>query len=383
MAVLARVVLVMLSFAGPAAADLQVGRRRRPGQKTRLKVVTDMGMDDWGAFASLHAAGMDPEAILATNGMMTPSEFYLTFQEFLRSWGVRSPLYQGTEGMEHCFEPGQCLNTSFVDDWHYRRILRSFFQSPMPPVPEVPVADASFWTHGGCSPKYTLLVLSPVSDVASALNGNSDITQCIERIVLAGGTFKGSELKKTDPMTGGALIAVDDSGDFDASGGNLVELNVAADAPAAAALLGMGVPVTIVPLEVDSIARPGLQTVQPEGEVTTEQLDEIWFQNQYLMQGLCKGGRHPRRPSMLQHMACIHKGRRNDVNSMDMDAITAAYLWSQELFVLETKGVKVNNVTGATSVVTSGCQGDDHCHEVQVATGFNAIAWVQKLSSMI
>merc|ERR1712228_1040385 len=80
---------------------------------------------------------------------------------------------------------------------------------------------------------------------------------------------------------------------------------------------------------------------------TAEQLDEIWFQNQYLMQGLCKGGRHPRRPSMLQHMACIHKGRSNDVYSMDMDAITAAYLWSQELFVLETKGVKVNNVTAA------------------------------------
>jgi len=382
--------VLLLLLAAPAAADLILRGGRRlngsaPEQKRRLKVVTDMGFDDWGAFASLHAAGLEPEAILATNGMMKPTEFYLTFKDFLQTWGMQSPVYQGTE---RCYNDSQCLDTYFIDNWRYRTNLRSFFQSPMPVVPAKSQPDAEFWEAGGCEEKYTLLVLSPASDVALAVSEKPERADCIEEIVLAGGTFDPDALRQYDNITYfGALIMVNGSGQYDNSQPfRNAELNVAADAPAAAFMLGLGVPVTIVPLEVDSIARPGLEKMLADGEEPKEEDEDgsqwekdVYFQNQYLMQGLCNGSVPA---SMLQHMACINKGK-GDVHTLDMDAITAAYLFSKELFDLEPGKVTVDRTTGVTSLVESCSSDAGECYEVQVATGFNATAWVQQLRAMV
>lgn len=396
--------VLLLLLAAPAAADLNLRGGRRlngsaPEQKRRLKVVTDMGFDDWGALASLHAAGLEPEAILATNGMMKPTEFYLTFKDFLQAWGIQSPVYQGTE---RCYDEAQCLSTSldsFIDGWGYRENVRSFFQSPMPVVPAKSQPDAEFWEAGGCEEKYTLLVLSPASDVALAVSAKPDRAECIEEIVLAGGTFDPSALQQYDNITWkDVLIMVNDSGvvppDYYAQPFRNAELNVAADAPAAAFMLGLGVRVIIVPLEVDSIARPGLQKKlddgdEPDGDGSQWRKD-VFLQNKYLMQGLC-GSRpqghhhhhhHQSRQSMLEHMACINKGE-GDVHTLDMDAITAAYLFSKELFDLEPGHVEVNRTTGITSLVDSCSSDAGECHEVQVATAFNATAWVQQLRAMV
>merc|ERR1711897_84105 len=99
------------------------------------------------------------------------------------------------------------------------------------------------------------------------------------------------------------------------------------------------------------------------------------------MQGLCFGG-DPGKHSMLKQMACISNGL-GDVHTLDMDAITAAYLWSESLFRLASFNVTVDRTTGATTL-SSMCSGSPgECREVAVATGFDATTWVQQLRSML
>mmetsp|Transcript_64107 Transcript_64107/g.164976 ORF Transcript_64107/g.164976 Transcript_64107/m.164976 type:complete len:587 (-) Transcript_64107:528-2288(-) len=352
--------------------------------RRRIKVITDMGFDDWGAFAVLNAVGLDPEAALATNGMMKPTEFATDFAKLLDSWGLKTQVYNGTE---ECYTSA-CPDTSFIaapDGWGYSPKLMDIFPHALggghAGAGETH-RGLNFWMAGGCDTKYTLLVLSPASDVARDLTANPGLRDCIEEIVVAGGFYEnsaqGSTLPDDDPSTANDIL-VGPASDI-MTGTQAHELNVVADAPAAKQLLSLGIPVRVIPIEVDSVDRIGkelMAVLGPAGPTHLKGEAQVNLTTQSYMQ-LCQRGLGKEDPSMLGFLACLHSAG-GSLATLDMDAIAASYLWKPELFTFATQRVNINATTGLTSLCEPGAQDDDCSGEVQVATDFSTVDWMQSL----
>jgi len=338
-----------------------------------IKVVTDMGFDDWGAFAVLKAAGDEPTAALVTKGMMQPSNFGQKFASLLGSWGFSTTVHMGTE---KCYDqPSGCIaDTSFIDaDWEYPQNVGKHFDNATGSETSTgkvqPQKD--FWDCTKTGP-YTLLVLSPISDVATWLSDNNDTAKCIEQIVFSGGFFNtnGEVSETTDNSTYQALVATLDNKTLVEPGVHLAELNVVADRKAMDFVLNFGIKITMIPIEVESIDRVGKEaSPDPSNQTseTTKKTDE-------LKKALPQEGD----AAMLQKMADIHASG-GDVATLDLDAIVATYLtkWNN-LFTEDGAKVKV-----LENGVTHKCHTDDSsCVNVVLGTNFDATGWYEQMMSL-
>merc|ERR1711963_673459 len=171
-----------------------------------------------------------------------------------------------------------------------------------------------------------------------------------------------------------------------------------------------GVPVTIIPLNVESIDRYGKQVALKEDP----KLKVLAFERQASLtqEGivpLCRDGLavngeeiavNPNAPKpgkpeaeMLRRLACIRSvsyEQKSTEYTVDMDAIVATYLWRPELFEWDMASlVAMDSVSGMTyskckELVPGACQCEDaagvlSCARVKRATGFNAIDWFAKM----
>jgi len=342
-----------------------------------IRVVTDMGFDDWGAFSVLHAAQCTPTKALATKGMMMPSTFSASFASLLKSWNLDTKVYKGTET---CYQSKPCIDDSFIEkDWHYRSDLQKAYssraQGPFPKASGVSSDVAEFWK---CQPgkKYTLLVLSPMSDVATELSKNAATRGCIEEIVAMGAFFATSDSGKLvlggkDDETKDALM-LGTSPVPEGKVGN-TELNLASDIPAAKAVLALGLNMKLMPLEVASIGRAGRQLIkgpysaQQQRKLTTTKVAE-----------LCGPlGKSGETKSMLEGMACIH-----DLGAtLDLDAIAATWLVSRgRRYTLTSQMVSVADKDGETTLCTLlTCPLG---YSVKLGWSFDAPKWIDDLKAL-
>jgi len=353
-----------------------------------IRVVTDMGFDDWGAFSVLQAAGCTPTHALATKGMMLPSDFADDFSKLLQSWNLTTKVHMGSEA---CYDSKQCIDTFFIsDDWGYRKnIMDTLPSATGPTVPGCsncptnvfPAAD--FWRCQS-GQKFTLLVISPLSDVAIALSQNSEARGkeaseargCIDEVVMMGGFLATSQEGKV-VLTGGDMSTQKALMDgivppMKTSLGD-TELNVASDIKAAQAVFGLDIPLRMVPLEVASIDRvgkqliPGTYSEEEQVSLTTDQLAK-----------LCKSAPGA---TMLKRMACIHASG-GDKATMDMDAIAATFLWTGDKhFEFKNGTVKVQR-SGRTEVCPLDSN-DRKCQKAHMASQFDAVGWFQDLSNLV
>jgi len=345
-----------------------------------IRVVTDMGFDDWGAFSVLQAAGCTPTHALATKGMMLPSDFADDFSKLLQSWNLTTKVHMGSEA---CYDSKQCIDTFFIsDDWGYRKnIMDTLPSATGPTVPGCsncptnvfPAAD--FWRCQS-GQKFTLLVISPLSDVAIELSQNSEARGCIDEVVMMGGFLATSQEGKV-VLTGGDMSTQKALMDgivppMKTSLGD-TELNVASDIKAAQAVFGLDIPLRMVPLEVASIDRvgkqliPGTYSEEEQVSLTTDQLAK-----------LCKSAPGA---TMLKRMACIHASG-GDKATMDMDAIAATFLWTGDKhFEFKNGTVKVQR-SGRTEVCPLDSD-DRKCQKAHMASQFDAVGWFQDLSNLV
>lgn len=358
----------------PAVADgaTTLAGHASNGTARVIKVVTDMGFDDWGAFAVLKAAGNEPLAALVTKGMMQPSDFGPNFASLLASWDFSTTVHMGTD---KCFDP-PCANTSFIEDeWQYPDHVKDYFKTnatgPANRVGTVQ-SEEDFWDCAETG-VYTLLVLSPISDVAIWLSKNEAAAECIEQIVFSGGFFnttdEGSEVKTEDLSTYGALMAtLDDPNLTSPESDSRAELNVVADKDAMDFILNFGINITMIPIEVESIDRVGKEA-DPSNEtnLTKEKTNE-------LRDSLPQEGD----AAMLQRLADLHVAG-GETATLDLDAIVATYLTSwNSLFT--TQGAKVKVLKNG---VTFKCDDDDSsCVNVALAKNFNATGWYEQMKSL-
>merc|ERR1712060_394714 len=215
---------------------------------------------------------------------------------------------------------------------------------------------------------------------------------------ILGGRWNGEDLNNQAYQT-----HLEDIGGSDES--NLRELNVVADALAASRSLGTtadrGVKVTIIPLEVESIDRYGMQKIMDSDLKYSAEL-QANLTDTYIQNELCKNiEAKPGNPKggMVHRMACVNeKGDKNQY-TLDMDAIVASYFWKPELFEFKRRLVAFDELTGLTYSECSSadlragfawpkknsvcqCQGTAKvlkCFWANLATDFNAIKWFQML----
>merc|ERR1712113_705787 len=136
----------------PAVADgaTTLAGHASNGTARVIKVVTDMGFDDWGAFAVLKAAGNEPLAALVTKGMMQPSDFGPNLASLLASWDFSTTVHMGTD---KCFDP-PCANTSFIEDeWQYPDHVKDYFLKRMPQDLQIALAPCNRKRTSGIVPK--------------------------------------------------------------------------------------------------------------------------------------------------------------------------------------------------------------------------------------
>jgi inosine-uridine nucleoside N-ribohydrolase len=392
-----------------------------------------MGFDDWGAFSILHASGNDPAAILTVGGMMLPSNFTENMAQLLRSWGIETPIFMGSDGCHH-----DCLNTSFIgmpSSWNYRAKIWKYLPYAVKHeagdiVPNV--TEGAFpWME--CKEKYRLLILGPVSDFDYKLWEDDSMLQCIEEIILSGSWFGDTAEGRASPLLDFStfqntirsgvgnldsvnLEALGKEFSVDSDSSTFRELNVVSDALAAARSLlkaaRKGVPVTIIPLNVESVDRYGKQKALKEhpGLKSLDQGRQANLTQEGIVP-LCRDGLflngkeitvnpdapNPGKPEaeMLQRMACIRSVsyKLEDAQyPIDMDAIVATYLWRPELFEWDTASlVAMDSVSGMTYSKcrdlmpgAGACQCEDTadvltCAPVKRATGFDAIDWFAKI----
>jgi len=291
----------------------------------------------------------------------------------LESWGFSTTVHMGTE---NCYDqPSGCIaDTSFIDEvWEYPQNVRDTFDNATGSETSTgkvqPQKD--FWDCTQTGP-YTLLVLSPISDVATWLSENKDTATCIEQIVFSGGFFNtnGEVSETTDNSTYQALVATLDNETLVESGVHLAELNVVADRKAMDFVLNFGIKITMIPIEVESIDRVGKEaSPDPSNQEseTTKKTDE-------LRESLPQEGD----AAMLQKMADIHESGGN-VATLDLDAIVATYLtkWNN-LFTEDGAKVKV-----LENGVTHKCHTDDSsCVNVVLGTNFDATGWYEQMMSL-
>jgi inosine-uridine nucleoside N-ribohydrolase len=329
-----------------------------------------MGFDDWGAFAVLQAAGCMPKKALTTKGMMLTKNFSLSFANLLKSWNFSTDVH---EGSEECYQP-PCRDMSFIQDtWEYRTNVWKKYDGFLGPgsAAGTLLQAADFWKCG--SKKFTLLVLAPMSDVATKLMQDKAARNCVDRIIVSGGYFANDTvLKEKDPSTYlfGVIDASDPPGDptIRTRAG---ELNIVSDPLAAQAVFALDIPITIVPLEVESIDRIGkqmLKVVQNQTAQTNVTDAQTW--------ALCSVGNYSGTPNFLGRLACKHSGG-GDVATLDMDAIVATSLWGPTKFTFDKDAWVVVQDDGLTKTCALPEKG---CRRVTLATDFNAIAWYQGLS---
>ena len=148
-----------------------------------------------------------------------------------------------------------------------------------------------------------------------------------------------------------------------------------------------GVKVTIIPLEVESINRYGMQKIMDSDLKYSAEL-QASLTDTYIQNELCKDiGEKPGNPKggMVHRMACVNeKGDKNQY-TLDMDAIVASYFWKPELFEFKRRLVAFDELTGLTysecsSVGRSVCQCQGtakvlKCFWANLATDFDAIKW--------
>jgi inosine-uridine nucleoside N-ribohydrolase len=362
--------------------------------RRRIRVVTDQGFDDWGAFAVLDVAGLAPERALASHGMMSTA-FAGNFSKILDSWGLATSVYRGTDT---CFGVDECaLDDSFIeDDWHYRSkiwgstslAIRAGYSG----TEQVNEELADFWSCDDTSEeKVTLLILGPVSDAATWLSNASEAFECIDEIILSGSFFstsnQGSRMRAEDPETfHGVLVGLADNVNHNLTHSKEGELNVVADAPAAHQLLAFvrehGVRLRIVPLEVESASRIGKDMMKVlRGDSDTARQENL---NQASFDKLCGIGLRSSTPSLLSNMACLSDAS-HDRHVLDMDAIVATSIWTPEFFTFAQRHVSIDASSGLTSLCQGGSEtvGDDSCVAVEVATDFDALRWFENLQDAV
>jgi len=151
------------------------------------------------------------------------------------------------------------------------------------------------------------------------------------------------------------------------------ELNVVLDAPAAHSVLErfvrLGVTVTFVPIEVESVDRIGKEQILNSGDKYSIALQSNLSSTRIAQ--LCDSAKRSQNSSMLGRMACIHKSA-GDVATLDMDAIVATYLSNRELFQFRSSFVHVDASSGITNLCVGQLRG---CFNTEVATAFNASSW--------
>lgn len=384
----AAVALLLGVLPSAAGAPGQFLQRRASvaarGAKRAIRVVTDMGNDDMGAFAVLQAVGLEPAAALATKGMMSPQDWAGDFAALLDSWNLSTGVHNGTDS---CFDGRTCVPTDFIEEaWGYRASLRARFPFVLGPVagPPSTLPGELFWQSSGCESKYTLLSLGPLSDIATALRGNAAAIECVGEIVQSGSFFasspEGRALPLADQATLGALIGhppeLNDTSNISLD--ERVELNIGADAWALQEVLRLGVPLRIIPVEIASQYRFGRQRIEDDWADYSLELQEH-FSNGAARE-LCELALGLEASTMLGTMACVHRAGTGDMATLDFDAIAATYLWAPERFSFSRRLVRVDPATG----VTQACAGPSpECAEAEVATHFNATTWLDMLKTAL
>jgi len=371
--------LGMLQHVGErrAIAEQEVGGVTALCAGKDIRVVTDMGFDDWGAFSILQAAGCMPTHALATKGMMTTA-FAANFSRLLQSWSFTTKVHMGSMD---CYKSKECINTSFIEkEWGYRSKIRDAYASakgatisPDAPANLYPASD--FWR---CQKgqKFTLLAISPLSDVAIELSGNKAARNCVQEIVMMGGFLATSNQGKQvldgqDMSTQGGLM--DGTKTVATPPGN-TELNVASDIKAAQYVLSGKISVRMMPLEVASIDRIGKQTLK-DGYTADLQISHTTYE----VAKLCKTAPGS---TMLERMACIHVSG-GETATLDMDAIAVTYAWTGDAhFEFKNGRVKVKNCAKTEVCRFYNCH-DRNCHRAHMASQFDAVGWFEDLSKLI
>lgn len=366
-----------------------------PTQKCALgdniRVVTDMGFDDWGAFSVLDAAGCTPQKALGVEGMM-PSNFTGNFSKLLQSWGLGTQVYQSLE-RTMCYNNTECP----VIDWlgEYRGGVFDALEGAMKPGWEgdekVINNEDEFWACEA-GERYTLLVISPNTAVADRLLGRDakKFLACIKEMVYMGGLFDNVQLNKTDPMTALNTVGPRDDVNFKAAardGSLTTEVNVVSDVEAASSLWGdaLDIKMSIFSLETASCDRAGLQRVLFAGQTgmysnDTQIAAQRRTEEDFMFHAIGKCDSEHLQGRMLEKMVCIHNSC--DTATLDFDAIAATYLWlgkEHQSAKIQTEASRVI-VDTSTAVTTRELDASSNRF---VASTFDAIGWYGALSNLL
>jgi len=357
-----------------------------------IRVVTDMGFDDWGAFSILQAAGCTPQRALGVEGMMTP-DFTGDFSKLLQSWGLSTQVYKGPV-QPPCYGGLGCpFNTSSVswlssDPDSYREKIYANLPGAINPEwdgdARVVNSIDDFWACEA-GKKYTLLVISPQTAVAEQLLGPdaSKYTSCISEIVYMGGMFDSEQLAQTDPRTAANVDGPRWNVSYYKVTSLLTETNVVSDALAAQAMWNdtLGIKQSIFSLETAGCERAGLQRILFAGQTAmyddnTQKEQQAWADVMLKGAANCDSKTGP--TSMLAKMVCIHDGC--DIATLDFDAHVATYVWlgneDKVNIQLERSSVFVDTHTAVTTR-------ESDSSNTWVATTFNAIGWYGMLSDLL
>lgn len=370
-----------------------------------IRVVTDMGFDDWGAFSVLSAAGCPPQKALATDGMM-PVAFAGNFSKLLRSWHLDTQVFIDTgipEGT--CYDGKPCIVNTTSVSWlgeDYRPKVYRY----LPEVTGKPWSEVERWGDDvssevkdfwGCEgeEKYTLLVISPQTPVATQLlgpKGSTIMRKCIKEIVYMGGLFASAQLQGTDP---GTMMDAPVGPAYNLNRNHVdvaewTEINVVSDVPAAIALWDDRGPwkdhVTqrIFSLETASWARPGWSAIAAGGQSGMyDEKEQMARSTEEVRVRVQENAGCDSPETMLAKMACIHSTTELDVATLDFDALAASYLWlgdSDETVSIKLEQSKVT-VSATSGVVKQ--EPDEDAAAVFIAQSFDALAWLDKLSALL
>mmetsp|Transcript_58255 Transcript_58255/g.189889 ORF Transcript_58255/g.189889 Transcript_58255/m.189889 type:complete len:447 (-) Transcript_58255:147-1487(-) len=356
-----------------------------------IRVVTDMGFDDWGAFSLLNAAGCAPQKALGIEGMLS-SNFTGNLSKLLKSWGLDTEVYQGPPD-NTCYTGKPCIFNVSTVTW--LQGYRAKVYETLPLSTKEPWAEVEQWSDDVNSDmeefwacpqgqEYTLLVISPSSAVAAQLldaSSGEATRNCIKEIVFMGGLFSNVQLNQNDPATAGSFSgpAFDLGNTSDAS--LLTEVNVVSDALAAQALwetnlATLGMPVRIFSLETASVAREGLQEILASGKTGMVTDTDQYNATENAVARLKENIDCSSPASMLAQMVCIHD--KSTVATLDFDAIAAAYIWVGAADKMLNFNFERNNVTIETiSGVATKTSADNSA--ASVATTFMPPLWFELL----
>lgn len=359
----------------------------------KIRVVTDMGFDDWGAFSVLNAAGCAPQKALGVEGMM-PSNFTSNFSKLLKSWmGDQIEVYQGPSD-------GACYgNSPCYPDFNWLPGYRDTIFETLPTSTSMPWAEVEQWDDEvnpdiqefwACSPgeEYTLLAISPASAVAAQLldpGTGASTLKCIKEIVFMGGMFGNEQLSETDPSTSLSMVGpLWDVNDWNHTS-LFTEVNVVSDVAATKGLwqdnlTTLGVPVRILSLETASCARVGLQRVLFRGQtgIYTDKMQ--YAEEEEAVEELKSTLNCDAPPNMLTKMVCIHKAC--DIATLDFDIVAATYVWLGDAdqsvkFHFEQSRPIVNLTSGVTT------KESDNSTNAWIGTTFNAPTWLRLISDKL